>query len=58
MTEVLHLQVVTEEGDSADRFINGKLHHGLDTETLTPIHDDEDVLSAITLNVLKDLVTG
>ena len=44
-----------EEGDSADRFINGKLHPGLDTETLTPIHDDEDVLSAITLNVLKDL---
>jgi hypothetical protein len=43
-----------EEG-TPDRTINGKLHPGLDKETMTPLHDDEDILSNITLSVLKDM---
>lgn len=46
-----------EEGspDSADRYINGHFHPGLDEESLTPLHDSNDICSAITFGVLQDI---
>ena len=45
-----------EEGDESDapRFISGFYHPPLNTETMTPVDDEGDLLSSITLGVFKD----